>query len=442
MHRKHHGWHAARLAVLIATATLLPVARSAEATYPANWQPEPAFPGQTRAPAPAKASPALQVTTVASGLGGAWSMAFLPNSRILVSQAQGTLRIIDPAKEWTGPFIKGVPVVKQIGANGLHDVVLDPDFATNRTLYITYFAPEEGEPGGSFPLHQLYEDVWSVPLSQRRTMKIGMEKIARAKLSADETELTDVRVIGTGTERRIVLARDGTLWGIGADRFWHYESKLDGMEHDFTTEPDVRRNFSGRVVRINKDGSTPKDNPWLSRATVDAQTFAHGFKDPEGAAMNPATGELWTVEHGPQGGDEINIVRAGKDYGWPDVSYGTQYDARQADGRKLVRVGNGKQSMPGVEEPVYYWYPSIAPSGMAFYTGDLIPQWKGNLFIGAMSAQHGMHLVRLVLDGNKVVGEEKLLTDPKRRFRDIRQGPDGALYVIASDSILRITPKK
>ncbi len=129
--------------------------------------------------------------------------------------------------------------------------------------------------------------------------------------------------------------------------------------------------------------------------------------------MNPATGELWTVEHGPQGGDELNIVRAGRDYGWPDVSYGTQYDARQADGRKLVRVGNGRQSMPGVEEPVYYWYPSIAPSGMAFYTGDLFPQWQGNLFIGAMSAQHGMHLVRLALDGNKVVGEEKLLTEPR-----------------------------
>jgi glucose/arabinose dehydrogenase len=273
-------------------------------------------------------------------------------------------------------------------------------------------------------------------------MKIGIEKLARARLSEDETELTDVKVIGTGTERRIVLARDGTIWGIGADRFWRYASKLDGMEHDFTDNPDVRRNFSGRVIRINKDGSIPKDNPWLSRATVDAQTYAHGFKDPEGAAMNPATGELWTTDHGPQGGDEINIVRPGKDYGWPNVSYGTQYDARQADGRKLVRVGNGKQSMPGVEEPIYYWYPSIAPSGMTFYTADLVPQWKGNLFVGAMSAEHGMFLVRLILDGDRVVGEEHLLTDPKRRFRDIRQGPDGALYAIASDAILRIAPRK
>jgi glucose/arabinose dehydrogenase len=433
---------AIRTAVTLATAAMLSVAHGAEPTYPPNWQPKPAFPGQTRAPAPARASPALEVTTLASGLTGAWSMAFLPNGHLLVTQNQGTLRIVDPAKEWMSPFLKGVPVVKQIGANGMHDVQLDPDFASNRTLYITYFAPEDGEPGGSFPLHELYEDVWSVPLAVRRTMKIGIEKLARARLSEDETELTDVKVIGTGTERRIVLARDGTLWGIGADRFWRYESKLDGMEHDFADDPDVRRNFSGRVIRINKDGSIPKDNPWLSRATVDAQTYAHGFKDQEGAAMNPATGELWTVDHGPQGGDEVNIVRAGKDYGWPNVSYGTQYDARQADGRKLVRVGNGKQSMPGVEEPIYYWYPSIAPSGMMFYTADLVPQWKGNLFVGAMSAEHGMFLVRLILEGNRVVGEEHLLTDPKRRFRDIHQGPDGALYAIASDAILRIAPRK
>ena len=435
MHRTSHVL--AALAVTFAASAL-----AAEPTQGPNWDPKPAFPQQTKAPPAKPASPALQVTTLASGLTGAWSMAFLPNGHLLVTQGQGTMRIVDPAKEWMSPFIKGVPVVKQIGAQGLHDVVLDPDFARNRTLYFTYFAPEDGEPGGSFPLHQLYEDVWSVPLAQRRVMKIGMEKIARAKLSEDETELTDVRVIGTGTERRIVLARDGTIWGIGADRFWRYESKLDGMEHDFTADPDVRRNFAGRVIRINKDGSIPKDNPWLSRATVDAQTYAHGFKDPEGAAMNPATGELWTVEHGPQGGDEINVVRAGKDYGWPDVSYGVQYDARQGDGRKNVRVGNGRQSMPGVEEPVYFWVPSIAPSGMTFYTGDLFPQWKGNLFIGAMSAQWGMQLVRLVLDGNKVVGEERLLTEPKRRFRDLRQGPDGALYAIASDSILKITPKK
>jgi len=211
------------------------------------------------------------------------------------------------------------------------------------------------------------------------------------------------------------------------------------VDHDFTENPDIRRNFSGRVIRINRDGSIPKDNPWLSRATVLRETFAHGFKDPEGAALNPETGELWVTDHGPQGGDEIDIVRAGKDYGWPDVSYGTQYDARQADGRKNVPVGNGRAAMPGVEQPIYYWFPSIAPSGMMFYTGNLFPEWKGNLFVGAMA---GQHLVRLVLNGERVIAEEKLLTDLKQRIREVRQGPDGAVYALAGSDLIRLTPKR
>ena len=217
------------------------------------------------------------------------------------------------------------------------------------------------------------------------------------------------------------------------------DSDLDGVEHTFADNPDIRRNFTGRVIRINRDGSIPKDNPWLTRATVLADTFAHGFKDPEGAALNPQTGELWMIDHGPQGGDEINIVRAGKDYGWPDVSYGRQYDARQSDGRKNVRVGDGATSRPDVEEPIYYWVPSIAPSGMMFYTGDMFPEWKGNLFIGAMA---GQHLVRLVLKGERVVAEEQLLADQKQRVREVRQAPDGSIYILQGASIVRLTPKK
>jgi glucose/arabinose dehydrogenase len=422
-----------RAAVLAAVAQLFLVAAPASADSP---EPTPAFPGQTDAPPPAKPSPPLKVETIASGLTGAWSLAFLPDGRFLVT-AGGQMRIVR-AGGYTSAPLKGLPDIKQIGAEGLHDVVLDPDFARNRTLYFAYFAPPKGEPGGSYPLAELYENVWSVPLAQRRVMKIGIERVARAKLSADDASLEDVDVIAEGAERRIALARDGTVFITGSDRFWRYESKLDGMEHDFTAEPDIRRNFSGRVLRVNKDGSIPRDNPWLSRATVDAQTFAHGLKDPEGAAINPATGELWIIDHGPQGGDEVNIIRAGKDYGWPDVSYGRQYDARQADGRKNVLVGNGKTSMPGVEEPIYYWVPSIAPSGLAFYTGNLVPDWKGNLFVGAMA---GQALVRLVLNGERVVAEERLLTDLKRRIREVRQGPDGALYIFAGDALMRITPK-
>ena len=224
----------------------------------------------------------------------------------------------------------------------------------------------------------------------------------------------------------------------GADAFRFYDTDLDGMEHDFTDNPDIRRNFSGRVIRINPDGTLPADNPWLHRATVAGETYAHGFKDPEGAAIHPQTGDLWVIDHGPQGGDEINIVRPGRDYGWPNVSYGVQYDDRQEDGRTNVPVGNGLTSMPGVEEPIYFWVPSIAPSGMAFYTGELFPEWQGNLFIGAMA---GMHLVRLVLDGPNIVAEEQLLAELESRIREVRMGPDGALYLFAGNSLRRLVPE-
>ena len=421
---------------LAGSATLL-FALQPSPTRAATPEPKPAFAGQTDAPPPTKPSPAPEVKTLATGLTGAWSMAFLPNGHILISQSSGTMRILRPDGVVSAP-LRGVPGVKVVGAQGLHDVLLDPDFATNRTLYFVYFAPPRGEAPGNWPLEYLYDRVWNATLAERRTMRIGMERVARAKLSVDERRLEDVETLAEGAERRLALGKDGTLYITGADRFRFYASKLDGMEHDFTDEPDVRRNFSGRVLRINRDGSIPKDNPWLGRATVPVETFAHGLKDPEGAAVHPDTGELWVIDHGPQGGDEINIIRGGKDYGWPDVSYGVQYDARQADGRKNVRVGNGKTSMPGVEEPIYYWVPSIAPSGMAFYSGKLFPQWKGNLFVGAMA---GQHLVRLELKGERVVAEEKLLVDLKRRIREVREGPDGALYIFAGDALMRIAPK-
>jgi aldose sugar dehydrogenase len=401
-------------------------------------EPKPAFAGQTKAPAPPRPSPALNVQTIAGGLTGAWAIAFLPDGNFLITQNSGAMRIVRPDGVVSGP-LAGVPDVKSVAAQGLHDVVLDPEFARNRTLYITYFAPPKGEAPATWPIEFFYERVWTKPLAERRTMNLGAERVARARLSADNSRLEDVEVLAEGAERRIVIARDGTLLVTGADRFRFYDSDLDGVDHDFTENPDVRRNFSGRVIRVHKDGAIPKDNPWLGRATVLAETFAHGFKDPEGAALHPQTGELWSIDHGPQGGDEINIVRPGRDYGWPDVSYGTQYDARQADGRKSVPVGSGLSAMKGVEQPIYYWFPSIAPSGMMFYTGDLFPEWKGNLFVGAMA---GQHLVRLVLDGERVVAEEKLLTDLKQRIREVRQAADGSVYALVGASLVRITPKR
>jgi len=422
-----------KLTTVILAASLFPALRAE------TPQPKQAFPGQTKAPAPAKPSPAFTVETVTARIGGAWSLVFLPDGNFLVTEGIGTMRIVRPDGVVSAP-IAGVPPVKVIAAQGLHDVVLDPAFAQNRLLYFTYFAPPPGEDAALWPTEFFYEKVWTKSLAERRTMNLGMERVARARLSDDNKRLENVQVIlNGGGERRLAWAPDGTLYVTGADRFRFYDSDLDGVEHDFTENPDIRRNFSGRVSRINRDGSIPKDNPWLNRATVAPDTFAHGLRDPEGAAINPATGELWATDHGPQGGDEINIIRARKDYGWPDVSYGVQYDVRRTDGRKNVPVGNGTTAMEGVEQPIYFWVPSIAPSGMMFYTGDLFPEWKGNLFVGALA---GQQLVRLILNGERVVAEEKLLLDLKQRIRDVRQGPDGAVYLLTSGGLLRLTPKK
>lgn len=401
-------------------------------------EPTPAFPGQTDAPAPPKSAD-FDTQIITDKLNSPWSLAFLPDGSFLVTESAGTLRVVSKTGAVSEP-ISGVPGVKSVGAEGFHEVVLDPDFARNRMIYFTYFAPVLGQAPGSYPLETLYENVWAVPLAQRRLMKIGREKVARARLSDDMKKLENVEVIGDGVgERRMVMAQDGSLFISGADRFWLYESKLEGMEHAFLDNPDERRNFTGRVMHLNRDGTLPPDNPWLSRSTVLPETYAHGFKDPEGLAINPQTGELWIVDHGPQGGDEINIVRPGRDYGWPNVTYGRMYDARQADGRKNVLIGTGKTSMEGVEEPRYFWVPSIAPSGMMFYTGSLFPAWKNNLFVGAMA---GQHLVRLVLDGDKVVAEEKLLEGRNWRIREVKQGPDGSIYVFANNRLVRLLPKK
>jgi glucose/arabinose dehydrogenase len=412
----------------------------AQTGAPVPYKPKPAFPGQTEAPAPSKPSEPFTIQTITNRLSNPWSLAFLPDGNFLVTEGAGSMRIVRPDGVVSAP-IAGVPGVKVVAAQGLHDVLLDPDFAKNRLIYITYFAPPRGEDPAMWPNEFFYDQVWTKSLAERRAMNLGMERVGRARLSDDNKRLENFRVlIDGGGERRIVLAPDGTLLVTGADRFRFYDSDLDGVEHDFTDNPDIRRNFSGRVIRINRDGSIPKDNPWLNRATVLPETFAHGLRDPEGAAINPATGELWATDHGPQGGDEINIIHAGRDYGWPDISWGTQYDARRTDGRKNVPVGNGLHSMKGVEEPIYFWVPSIAPSGMMFYTGDLFPEWKGNVFVGALA---GQHLARLVLNGERVVAEESLLTDFKQRIRDVRQGPDGAVYLLpGGGGLVKLTPKK
>jgi aldose sugar dehydrogenase len=395
--------------------------------YPA---PKPAFPGQTNAPAPQKASPPFTVETVVGRLSSPWAMAFLPDGKMLITERNGAMRIATMDGVYSAP-LAGVPGVKVVAAQSLHDVVLDPHFAQNRLIYFSYFAPPAGEDPAVWPNAFFYAKETDLPLAERRTRSIGTERVARARLSDDEKSLENVQVLLDGGDRRIVFAPDGTLYVTGADRFRFYDSKMDSTTHE-VTDPDILRNFTGRVARINPDGSIPKDNPFLGQATVLPETFSYGHRDPEGAAINPATGELWMDEHGPLGGDKINIIRAGKDYGWPNVSYGRQYSGDL--------VGTGAHVKEGTEQPIYFWYPDIGPCGMMFYTGDMFPEWKGNLFIGAL---YGKFLVRLVLDGNRVVAEEHLLVDLAQRIRGVQQGPDGSVYVITdAGNILRLTPKK
>jgi aldose sugar dehydrogenase len=392
-------------------------------------KPKPAFAGQTDAPA-RKSTTRVAVETVTTGLASPWSLAFLPDGRMLVTELRGTLRIV--TRDGVQSPVEGVPPVKMVAAQGLHDVVLDPDFAHNRLIYFSYFSPPPGEPAAFWPSTFFYDRVFNLPVAERRTLRLGMEEVARARLSDDAARLENVSVILEGAERRLAFAADGTLYATGADRFRFYNSDLSGGRTSSETNVTIRKNFAGRISRINTDGTIPKDNPFLADPLVPPDVYAFGMRDPEGAAINPQTGELWEVEHGPAGGDELNIIRSGRDYGWPVISYGLQYTT----GKK---VGSGRSAQSGMEQPRYYWFPDVAPSGMMFYTGERFPEWKGNLFVGSLA---GKALIRLVLDGEHVVGEERLLSDRNQRIRDVRQGPDGAIYVLTGDgSLLRLVPR-
>jgi aldose sugar dehydrogenase len=422
--------------VVVSGAVAFGATAAAPNTFTADEQtpetlanPTPAFPGQTEAPVK-KSAGKFAVEVVAAGFAAPWSVAFLPDGKMLVTEFRGTMRIV--SKEGVHSNVEGVPPVKTVAAQGLHDVVLDPDFAHNRLIYFSYFAPPPGEAAAYWPETYAYDRVFNTTVAERRRSRLGMEQVARARLSDDATRLENVAVILEGTERRLAFAPDGTLFATGADRFRFYNSDLSGGRTSFETDLAIRKNFAGRISRINTDGSAPKDNPFLGDPMVPPDVYAFGVRDPEGAAINPKTGELWEVEHGPAGGDELNIIRSGRDYGWPVISYGRQYTTGKP-------TGSGLTAKPGMEQPVYYWFPDIAPSGMAFYTGDRFPEWKGNLFVGSLK---GHSLIRLVLDGDRVVGEERLLTDRNQRIRDVRQGRDGSLYLLTTDGmLLRLVPR-
>jgi glucose/arabinose dehydrogenase len=341
----------------------------------------------------------LDLVTVTAGLEHPWGMAFLPDGRVLVTERPGRLRIIERDGQ-KGPPITGVPVVEAKGQGGLLDVALDPAFAKNRLVYLSYTEPREGGNGTS---------------------------VARGVLDGDN--LTGVQVIfrqqpamqgGYHFGSRLVFARDGRLFVTLGER---------NVGRAYAQDLG---NTLGKIVRINPDGSVPPDNPFVGRKGALPEIWSYGHRNVQGAAMHPVSGELWANEHGPKGGDELNRVLPGRNYGWPTVSYGTEYT-----GEKISDSGTA----PGIEPPVHYWVPSIATSGLMFYTGARFPAWRGSAFVGGLKSQQ---LVRLRLEGDRVVEEERLLRGVvKERVRDVEQGPDGCIYLLTDEDngrLLRLQP--
>jgi len=401
------------VAAAFAASVVLPSVTSAQAVDPRpanNPAQQPAFAGQTDAPEQ-KLGVAFDVVTVAEGLQNPWGMAFLPGGKMLVTERPGRLRVLS-ADGKLSAAVTGLPAVHARGQGGLLDVVLDPAFAKNNLIYWSYAEPREGTENNT--------------------------AVARGKFVDDAAapRVDDVQVIYHQSPSfasnlhfgsRLIFARDGTLFVTQGDR-----SNIPGRMQSQKMDSGI-----GKMVRINADGSIPKDNPFVGKEGVRPEIWSIGHRNIQSAALNPATGELWEIEHGTRGGDELNIARKGKDYGWPTIAYGIEYQGGQITG--------GIQQQAGMEQPIYYWDPIIGPSGMAFYDGSLFPQWKGNLFVGG----HGSRdLVRLTLNGEKIIGEERLLKDlqPKpEAIRDVRVGPDGALYLLtdgAAGRVLKLVPKK
>ena len=270
----------------------------------------------------------------------------------------------------------------------------------------------DGEPG-ALATPEAFESWSALSPSEQANSPFGIYRIARARLAEDGSGLKNVEVVFQAGGRRLVHGPDDTLLAT--------MSGAQSTRNSLISEAQDLSALGGKVHRINRDGSIPEDNPFVEHAGALPSVYSLGHRDPEGAAINPSTGELWMVEHGPRGGDELNIIRSGNNYGWPVISYGNEYTTEP--------IGEGLRAKKGMEQPVYFWVPSIAPSGMLFYSGDLFPEWRGNLFVGALA---GEHLVRLVLDGDRVVAEERLLVERGSRIRDVRQGPDGALYLLTS----------
>lgn len=344
---------------------------------------QPAFAGQTRAPAATPSS--YEVETVVSGLTQPWALAFLPGGEILINEYVGDMRIVDSKGRLTEP-LHGLPEMSHEGWAGLFDVALDPEFERSHRVYFSYTAPSEDGDGANVP------------------------RVGRARLVRDELRLTDVEVVVDGFGgQELHFLPDGSLLVSGAG---------DGSRDD----PQDLSSTLGKLLRIRPDGSAPEDNPFYGRPNVRPEIYSYGHRDISGMATHPETGEIWITEHGPRGGDELNRILPGANYGWKVISYGTEYSGEP--------IGSGLAAMEGMEQPRYFWLPSIATSGLIFYRGAMFPEWQGDIFVTALA---GQHISRLVMNGDRVVAEERMLVDRAQRIRELRVGPDGALYALTNE---------
>jgi glucose/arabinose dehydrogenase len=335
---------------------------------------------------------------------------------MLVTERTGQLRTVDASGKVSEP-VAGLPPVDNRGQGGLLDVTLDPNFATNQLIYWSFSEPKEGGANNT-------------AVARGKFVDGAAPRVENVQVIYHQSpSLNSNAHFGS----RLVFGRDGTLFVTQGDRSIT-EGRMQAQKMD---------SLIGKIVRINADGSIPNDNPFVGKAGVRPEIWSFGHRNLQGAALHPTTGELWTIEHGTRGGDELNIPRKGGDYGWPTIAYGVEYQGGPITG--------GIQAKEGMEQPRYYWDPVIAPGGMTFYNGNLFPAWKGSLFIGGLNTQH---IARLTISGDKVTGEERLLEDlqPRARIRLIREGPDGALYVLAEGAggrgapptpgrILKLVPK-
>lgn len=363
-----------------------------------NTKYTPAFEGQTRVNG-VQTNTSYEAKLVTSELTKPWGVKMLPDGRLLVTQKEGNMRIVKVTGE-VSAAITGIPVVNSTEQGGLLGLCLDPEFTSNRTIYWVF-----SEAG-------------------------NLTAVAKGKLSNDEKSIEGAKVI-----YRANPANSSVLHYGGRILFDKTGNLIvsTGERSVLATRPLAQSVTAalGKVVRITKEGQPAAGNPVISGTGALPELYTLGHRNPQGLALHPVTGEIWLSEHGPRGGDEINRLTPGRNYGWPIITYGIEYEG--------PKIGEGIQKKEGMEQPVYYWDPVVSPSGMTFYTGERVPEWKNNLFIGALS---GKHIVRLAIENNRVVGEERLLANQNQRFRDITQGNDGALYAVTDEGRLYKIDKK